>query len=240
MGLGRFRGIQGCPTAPKKKGLRAKLTKKDSPIRVSLPILETTYLKFLFTYIYLFIYSIIWKYRRENDRTIYETSISMYITMTYETNIGSITFGVRPDPHERSAIDQEGYTVIFLPMGDSSEAPTVVPPDRVPTMAMWPAVFSTSPSGPSSELTIINRDSQNRWTYHSQFMETNLRSSYLEGSMLFYWRVFNIFGRSFCWPVWWRMIQSTGTKSQFLGLPYGTWLMFVKDSPIWGRPQATG
>jgi hypothetical protein len=61
MELGRFRGIQGCPTAPKKKGLRAKLTNKDSPIRVSLPILETTYLKFLFTfiYIYIFIYSII-------------------------------------------------------------------------------------------------------------------------------------------------------------------------------------
>ena len=75
--------------------------------------------------------------------------------------LGEKFFGVRPDPHERSAIDQEGYTVIFLPMGDSSEAPTVVPPDRVPTMAMWPAVFSTS-SGPSSELTIINRDSQNR------------------------------------------------------------------------------
>ena len=125
----------------------------------------------VFIYIYIYIYLFIQLFYvnihatekwRENDRTIYETSISMYITMTYETNIGSITFGVRPDPHERSAIDQEGYTVIFLPMGDSSEAPTVVPPDRVPTMAMGPAVFSTSPSGPSSELTIINRDSQNR------------------------------------------------------------------------------
>ena len=52
---------------------------------------------FIYLLIYIFIYLIICKYTchkkwHENDSTIYETSISMYIMMTYETNIGSITF----------------------------------------------------------------------------------------------------------------------------------------------------
>jgi len=93
--------VPNCPQEERAEGetYQQRLTDKGESTNIGDHIFEVFI--YIYNHIYIFIYLFIQLYYvnihatekwRENNRTIYETSISMYITMTYETNIGRIIF----------------------------------------------------------------------------------------------------------------------------------------------------